>query len=124
MNREEKRKNVSDAWRIAATALSIEIEIPYKLKTAEGDEILCLAHLPEFGGPKGLVIDLYFHGEGKLNPRLTLAAKSQGLFCSFINADIYERYDEKEFKEALADWGFFGPEIRRPQWLEEPTKRI
>ncbi len=122
MNSEAKRKNACDAWRIAATALSIRIEVPYVLKTEEGKKILCVAHLPDFGGPKGIVVDLYFRGEYELDEELKLAAKSQGLFYSFVNAEIYGRYDEETFKEALADWGFFGEETRRPSWLKKPAR--
>lgn len=123
MNTEEKREKVCGAWRIAASALSIRIEIPYLLKTADNEEVLCVAHLPDFGGPKGVVIDLYFRGVYELNERLKLAARAQGLFYSFINAEVYDRYNEKEFKEALTDWGFFGNEDIRPNWLPRPTKQ-
>jgi hypothetical protein len=123
MNTEEKRIKVCDAWQMAASALSIRIEIPYLLKTADGEQIPYVAHLPDFGGPKGIVIDLYFRGDYELNERLKLAALSQGLFYSFINAEIYERYDEEVFKEALVDWGFFGNEDCRPNWLPKPTKK-
>jgi hypothetical protein len=44
--------------RAAATALSIKVEAPYLLKTGDGGEILCAAHLPDFGGRGGMVFDV------------------------------------------------------------------
>jgi hypothetical protein len=119
MNTEEERKKVCDAWRVAASALSIRVEVPHLLKTLDGEEVLCVAHLPDFGGPSGMVIGLTTYNNDKA---VISAAKSRGLYWSFINPKVYERYDEEVFKEALADWGFFGKEDHRPGWLQEPTK--
>jgi hypothetical protein len=44
------------------------------------------------------------------------------MFYSFINAQIYEHYNEETFKEALVDWGYFGDETRRPSWLQKPAR--
>lgn len=52
-----------------------------------------------------------------VDERLSSAADAHGLYQSFINPKIYESYDEKVFREALTDWGFFGDEERRPIWL-------
>ena len=133
MNTEEERKKVCDAWRVAASALSIRVEVPHLLKTLDGEEVLCVAHLPDFGGPSGMVIGLTTYNNDKA---VISAAKSRGLYWSFINPKVYERYDEEVFmpyvinrwsacarpREALADWGFFGKEDHRPGWLQEPTK--
>lgn len=118
MSIEDKWERVCEAWRAAAKDLSIEIEIPYLMKTSCGKEIRSVAYLPDFGGPKGMVISLYSHSISDDNKDLQSAAKSQGLYYSFINPEFYQRYDEKEFREALADWGYFGTDNRRPKWLQ------
>jgi hypothetical protein len=123
MNTEQKMKRVCDAWRIAAVALSIKVEAPYVIRTRDGKEVACIAHLVDFGGPNGMIIGLYSRPASETDKELKSAAESKGLFYSFINADFYERYDENEFKEALTDWGFFGDEDRRPNWLRKPLKR-
>jgi hypothetical protein len=117
---EDQINTLSEIWRNAAHSLSVRIEAPYILKNRNGLEILCVAYLPDFGGPKGMVIGLIVGPEYKVNPTLNLAAKSQGFYCSFINAAVYEQYQEDTFKEALADWGFFGNESLRPHWMIKP----
>jgi hypothetical protein len=122
MNTKENRKMVSDAWRIAAKALSIDIEAPYLIRTSDGKKVSCIAHLPDFGGPTGMVIGLWSGSAHKTHEPLILAARSLELYCSLINAEIYNSYDEETFKEALTDWGFFGNEDHRPNWLPKPAK--
>jgi hypothetical protein len=114
---EEERARVHNAWRVAANALSIKVEAPYLLKGVDGKEVLCAAYLPDFGDPRGMVVGLLDLVTCKNDKGIKLAAESRGLFFSFINPEVYERYDEQVFKEALADWGFFGSEDQRPDWL-------
>jgi hypothetical protein len=79
---------------------------------------MCIACLKDFGGPNGMVIGLYSNHPSETNKNLRLAAESRRLYYSFINAEFYERYEEREFKDALADWGFFGDESIRPKWMK------
>ncbi len=84
------------------------------MKDASGNETVCAAYLPDFGGSKGMVI-------GSLDrPRAQLkrGAEERGFYYSFINFKIYEKYDEEVFREALLDWGFFGDESMRPIWMK------
>jgi hypothetical protein len=120
MDLEAQRKRVIEAWRAAASALSIRIEAPYLLKTPDGREIMCTAHLPEFGGPRGMVLGLVNVPAHKNDSGIRAAAEALGLYYSFINPEIYGHYDKAIFIEALADWGFFGDEDQRPSWLPRP----
>jgi hypothetical protein len=123
MKTEDRQKKLSSAWLAAASALSVRVEAPYVLTSAEGTEVPCIAHLPDFGNAKGMVIGLFFrHNHEDEEAALKLAAKSRGLFCSFINPEVYENYNEEIYKEALTDWAFFGDEALRPGWMREPTK--
>jgi hypothetical protein len=121
MSAEAKMKMAGNAWRIAASALSFRIEVPYLIRTTNGKQIPCVAFLPDFGSRNGMVIGL-IGATYKTDRELALAAKPQGMFCSFINPAVYERYDEETFKEALVDWGYFGDESRRPNWLQKPAR--
>jgi len=116
---DEQRERVYAAWRIAADALSIRVEVPYLLKTSDGEELLCAAQLPDFGGPKGMVFSLLDHLT-HLGGKVGSAAKSRGLYYSIINPAIYDHYDEEIFIEALTDWGFFGSKDDWPIWLPRP----
>jgi len=88
----------------------------------DGEEHWCAAHLPDFGGPRGMVVGLIWPPLYKPDAQLESAAKARGLYCSFINPAVYEDYDEDVFKEALNDWGFLGGEDQRPDWLPKFTK--
>jgi hypothetical protein len=128
MNTEAKRKMVRDAWRVAASALSFRIEAPYLIRATNGKQIPCVAFLPDFGSANGMVIGLICDPtytldicDPILDKELALAADSHETFYTYINPQIYERYDEEIFKEALVDWGYFGDEIRRPNWLQKPA---
>lgn len=119
---EEEKERVYRAWRIAADALSITVEAPYVLNAPNCGKVLFAAYLPDFGTSQGMVIGLLGRPTYMRDKALLSAAKSRGLYSSFISAEIYARYDEEVFKEALTDWGFFGSEERRPNWLPRPTK--
>ena len=48
---------------------------------------------------------------------LKRAAEAEGLYCSFVNSEVYSKYDADTFKEALVDWGFFGVKSNRAAWM-------
>src|ERR1700730_8601522 len=102
---EEGKERVYGAWRIAADALSITVNAPYLLNALDGTQVLFAAYLPDFGSPRGMVIGLLGRPTYMRDKALLSAAKSRGLYNSFINAEIFARYDEEVFKEALTDWG-------------------
>jgi hypothetical protein len=49
--------------------------------------------------------------------RLIKYAQAKKMFCSFINLEGYRTYKENVFKEALADWGYFGPPKESPLFV-------
>jgi hypothetical protein len=118
MKTKDREKNCYTAWLTAAVALSIRVESPYLLKSADGSEVPCAAYLPDFGGSNGMVIGCIDRPDYKTDRGLQSAAKSRGFYCSFINSEVYEHYNEEVFKEALLDWGFFGDESLRPNWMK------
>ena len=114
------------SWKSAGVALGFRIDTPYISTTIEGREVLCVAHIPDFGSPNGMVVGAVFGPTYNIDTSVKQIAKEQGKYCSFINAKVYEEYDLEVFKEALIDWGFWGIEERRPIWLKSephgPTK--
>ncbi len=118
MNEAERNqtKRVCDAWRKAADILKIQAVIPFMLEAAE-KSVDCIAFLPHYGSPNGMVIGLMFPPALKTNQDLIAAARSKGLFYSFINVASYANYDAIVFKDALLDWEYFGPPDLRPSWM-------
>ena len=118
-NVQDQRQRVCDSWQIAARVLSISVEAPYVIKKNDLIDIPCVAYLPDFGSANGMVIGLT---SDPSNKAIQSAAVSLQLYYSFINPDFYQHYNDEEFQEALVDWGFFGDEERRPDWLEQQVK--
>jgi len=55
--------------------------------------------------------------EFKINIFLQETAKKKGLYFSSINPLGWVKYDEASFKEALEDWGYYGPMDKCPKWF-------
>lgn len=49
--------------------------------------------------------------------QLIECAKELGFFCSFLSVKGHTDYREDLFKDALNDWGFYGPDQMRPEWV-------
>jgi hypothetical protein len=122
MSTEEQKRKLSEVWKTAASLLSVRVESPYLLKGADGTEVKCVAFLPDFGGIHGTAVGCFCSPTFETDKKIVQAAKSVGIFYSFINFDIYKDYSEERFKEVLIDWGFFGDEDRRPNWLQKQPK--
>ena len=72
MRTEDLRSVLSNTWRTAAKSLSLRIEAPYMLKSADWIEIPCVAYLPDFGNSNGMVIGFICRPNHKLDTRLKL----------------------------------------------------
>ena len=64
------------------------------------------AYLPHFGGTNGMVI-------GAIGRNST---KVQSIYVSLVNPEVYSGDAIHELREALNDWGWFGPIDLRPNW--------
>ena len=105
------------AWNIAASRLGIIIHTPYILE-CDHYSIECLAYLPHFGSPNGMVIGWINPPRYERDRRLIECARNHLLYCSFIVPHVYSRYEDQKFREALMDWGYYGPKDQRPPWCE------
>jgi hypothetical protein len=119
MNNEISESAVK-VWKKFCDKLGVEIIAPYTLET-QGHLINCLAFLPNFGGPRGMIVGSMNLPEVTTDPQLIKIAQEKGLFYSFINTKAFTttEIDETIFKATLADWGYYGPLKRRPRWLIE-----
>jgi hypothetical protein len=106
------------AWHTASKLLGIEVVAPFTLRT-EKKSADCIAFLPDFGRPQGMVIGMDTPLASAMENPLTECAKERGMFCSFLNPEMYATYNEEKFKEALIDWGFYGPSGNHPAWLKK-----
>jgi hypothetical protein len=104
------------AWVTASKDLGFRITAPYTFKCGK-ESVQCLAFLPHFGGPNGMIIGTSAPPRFETDKRLIEYAQAKKMFCSFINLDAYRTYKENVFKEALADWGYFGPLKENPLFV-------
>ena len=110
---------LTTAWIKAADILNVRLESPYRFNADAEEGISCVGYLPDFGGPKGMVISYLSAPNLEIDSDLASKTKEAGIYCSFINPKVYEKYDEEVFKEALVDWGFCGNEKMRPGWMKK-----
>lgn len=107
------------AWHTASKLLGIEVVAPFTLRT-EKKSADCIAFLPDFGSPRGMVIGMHIPLTSDMDDEtLAICAEKREMFCSYLNPEVYATYDEEKFKETLIDWGFFGPPGHRPAWLQK-----
>lgn len=109
---------ILEAWIHAGIKLGVRVEAPYYAFTIDGMKVPCVAHLPDFGSSNGMLIGLVLAPDFEVDKKIKDVARELKKYCTFINAKIYAKYDETVFKEALADWDFWGEEMNRPAWLQ------
>jgi hypothetical protein len=101
----ELEERVIDAWIEASCKFRFRIDPKYRLKDS-GRERQTLFFLPDYGGPNGMVVVGTAPPDFAIDSELAEAARRTGVFCSFINLEKYERFDEATFTEALEDWKY------------------
>lgn len=106
----------AQAWLTAGRLLGIRITAPFTLRVG-AQSVDCIAFLPDFGRDRGTVIGGVAGPAFQTDAVLWQCAKAAGVYCSFVNMTLYSEYSEARFKEALEDWGYYGPESLRPEWL-------
>lgn len=113
---EQRKRQMSDVWIAAGRELEIRVFAPYPFASGNSASE-CVAYLPDFGGPGGMLLSAICPPEFLTDCQLTVDAHSAGYYVSFISADSYAFFDGTKFKEALIDWGFYGPPDMRPTWI-------
>ena len=103
-------------WKHAADQLDVLVIAPFAIPGVK--DATCIAFLPHFGGPHGMLIEGIVGPDYESNPSVWTFAHKWGMFVSAINLEVYRTYDKRRFREALTDWSFFGPAARRPSWLK------
>lgn len=109
-------QRLSVAWSQAAPCLLIAVFAPAYIYDA-ATRVAAPCFLPHFGGPRGMLVCVDQPPDSVARRHLVSAAKSLSLYWTLVNPGVYSQYSDETFKEALADWGYFGPEDRRPEWL-------
>jgi hypothetical protein len=104
---------MANAWREASIELGFEFVTPYTFVDQAGAKHTCSGLIVHFGGPKGtLVVSQYDE-----DPDADVAGAELGYYTSALSPFYYEKYDRDVFVETLVDWGWYGPDDKRPDWI-------
>jgi hypothetical protein len=102
-------KSTAEHWRELGSRLGIEVIAPCELEL-DGRRVGFTALLPQFGAPRGMVVDADYD---VIEPhRSSLLAAGYGYSC----CELRDNAGEDPPIEMLADWGWSG-ESPKPNWL-------
>jgi hypothetical protein len=99
--------------------LTLRASCPHLIAEGAGLAVEFSGYLPEFGSPRGLLIDVVTEPDYTPSEDHKRAAARAGIPVSFVNPVSWSS-DASEFVAALRDWGYFGnpedlPEALRAQ---------
>ena len=106
-----------ESWATASRLLGIRVTTPCSTRLGE-ISVDCLAFLPDFGSPKGMVVGTLFRPYMETDNTLEDFAKARGMFYSCLSLPDFADFDKRKHKEMLLDWGYFGSPDKRPNWFE------
>jgi len=92
----------------AAEDLGFCFSAPYQVIDVDGSVYNYLGHINDFGSDAGILIGGGSCPEGN--------SREREFALSLFGPECVETSDQ--VKALLIDWGWFGPEERRPKWFE------
>jgi hypothetical protein len=103
-------KSEARCWLDLGKRLGIEVVAPFELSLA-GVQVHFTALLPQFGAPRGMVVDS--DSETIWQHRKELSAAGYGFSCVGCD-DSQDNLDPA--REMLSDWGW-SSDLPKPDWL-------
>ena len=110
------RRSLSSLLAQRCGLLGLQCECPF---LAGNPPVEFAGYLPNFGGGKGILIDVVTDPDFRPGEAQKLAALKTGLPVSFVNPETFLS-DAHEFILALRDWGFFG----QSEDLSDTTRKL
>jgi hypothetical protein len=106
--------NLQTLLQRACQDLGVSIVVPFLLTVREGIRINAQALLPQFGGPKGMIVVNHYDdlcGIAAELPRM-------GYGYSVLDEPLpSEDYDLESYVEMFSDWGWGNVNERKPDWM-------
>lgn len=94
------RELLREQWRTAASTLGIEFVAPFHLTANDGSAYEFAALLPQFGGVRGMLIDV------EHRPEAFEAGIRAGFGCTSVPPQAsHLPFDTSSYVECLLDWG-------------------
>jgi hypothetical protein len=111
------RRQLGQILGQAGAQLGVRVQYPFIFDDA-GEACEFAALFPDFGGANGTIVDIYDVEFGASSVHRA-AAKRSGKYFSFVNLSAFRGDPIGELKHALQDWGYYGDERIRPDWLAQ-----
>ena len=105
-------QNTIKAWKEAGQDLGIEVESPFILNRVRFP--IFVKHFGSYSGT--IIIDM-----DDIDTADDVIPKQY--YWSGINPINYREYDRDHFINTLEDWGWFGPESKKPSWYADKYHR-
>ncbi|WP_157008293.1 hypothetical protein [Xenophilus azovorans] len=105
-NINEIRECFSKKIKKMNSVLKIKGECPCRLSGPEIKNVEFVAFLPEFGGERGMLLDLITPPDFEPGFEQKKIAEQLQMRVSFLNPESMKAIDE--YMLALRDWGYFG----------------
>ena len=103
-------RKMCEAWQEAAHELGFEFTTPFTV-IVDGQPFTYLGLVHNFGGAKGTLVGTMSWGTG-----LEDHPTPEGFYLSLLNPSSYITFERENFIDTLDDWGWFGPEDKKPSW--------
>jgi hypothetical protein len=98
-------------WTQAQRDLQIEVVAPFEVLFSDGSRLRVDALVKDFGAPKGMLVHQSYD---LLKPFVGRILEDGYGYSSNVGDSPYEK---GAVAEILKDWGWSGPEGRKPAWL-------
>ncbi len=101
--------DITNAWIEASKELGVKIKAPFMLQLERDNFIESILLVEDFGSKLGTLV--FVESDWLVNEKI----KPSGYGISTLG-ETYQKYNRDSFIEMLNDWGFFGDEIKKPEW--------
>ncbi len=100
-------------WRKASQDIGLDIIAPFPMVLPGGKTVVFSALIKNFGPANGMIVNDDYE---VLHPHIADIRGSGYGYSSHLGAEPDE-YDRADIIEVLKDWGWSGPEDKKPDWL-------
>jgi hypothetical protein len=100
-------------WKMVSEDLRIDIVAPFDVVLSDGAQLRVAALVKNFGPPRGMLVAFAYDTPKPYVQKII----EDGYGYSAQLGNSPEGYNRATMLDILKDWGWSGPEDRRPSWL-------
>ena len=111
----QEQSRLIQMWKEAADDLGLEITVPFDLTLGSGVKLHIPLLLRHFGGEEGMLVLSDYNTVKSISDELVQAGYG---FSVLDEPRSEEKYVRQDYIDILIDWGWFGDQTEKPDWLE------